>query len=45
MKKDYFCQAKGFDSVMDRAQFVKIPCGYLESEVQPFSAENGLCCA
>lgn len=45
MKKDYFCQAKVFDSVTDRAQFVKISSGYLESEVQPFSAQNGLCCA
>lgn len=45
MKKDYFCRAKVFASVMDRAQFVKIPCSYLKSEVQPFSVQNGLCCA
>lgn len=44
MKKDYFCQAKVFASVMDRAQLVKIPCSYLKSEVQPFSVQNGLCC-
>ena len=45
MKKHSFCQVKLFDSVMNGVHFVKISCSYLESEVQTFGVQNGLCCA
>lgn len=47
MKKACFKQNTVFDSVMDRdrVQLVKIPCGYLKSEVQTFNAQDGFCCA
>lgn len=32
MKKSCFCQDKVFDSVTNESQFIKIPCGYTETE-------------